>query len=1632
MVVVGVTAVSITDALPGATPALAVNSIELASVGPLGQSPDGYSFLQDVTASGDVLFTSHSRSFQDNPLSANFSRLYLGSGSTSTAITPSAGFSVERAGVSDNGRWVAYVLAPGILLYDSVDQTTTHVVTVGEYNQFVQTSRIDVSDDGRYIVFDTVTALDTADTNGVTDVYRFDRQDSSLDWVSINSDGTVPDGASAFPRMVPGGREVVFTSEATNLIGGDTNGARDAFVWTEPYGFDPFDPPAAYGSVYRVSTDGAGGQLGAASGIMADISDDGRYVVFDSADTAVSPAPWSSVIRKDRYTNAVEVASRGYREYDAQSRNATISADGWTVAFESDWTRATTGQFGNWSDVVVKDFASGLLELASVSLIGSEANGQASNPVVAPNGGSVAFDSFATDLILSTPVLETGGTGVSVYRTNRAPDPLPVTSYEGPSGQTDFANATAAETTDIIDFDGDGLSDGQDLSSAYTAQGVTMTGLSARYTTTFTHSPPFGAQASGYNTPLFTGDFTIELAEPASSVSFWANDIEAEIVVRAVLSPDGGVDSQGAPTVQTVSFPVSRPLANGSRFYGFTADKSEITRIIVESPGDLFIIDDLHIGRKVDTTGPTILITSPADGATYTQGDVVIARWTCEDDTDPSPTCVPPSFTWYGLSIDTSIVGPKTFTVTSTDRHANASSVTHSYTIAPDNVPAPDTSAPTITVNLPIDGGQYTIGDAVFASYLCDDGAGSGVATCEGTAGNGTAIDTSTVGIHTFVVDATDVAGNTAASTSVTYEIVAAGDVTAPQIWINRPADGESFSRYQANVVVNFSCADTDSGIASCTGTSPAGSVIDTTTPGTYPFTVTAVDVAGTSSTLSANYTVLGGTTDTAPPWISVMTPVHLARYATGSTHTVSFACTDSTPPSSGVASCLASASNGSLLDTSLPGVYGISFSSVDRAGNIGTNYRQYQVVDDRDGDGLSDLWETQGIDVDNDGVVDLPLHQAPYNADPDHRDVFVEMDYMTCTLSPGGCAVGDRTSQAPQPGAVDDVVAAFAAAPLSNPDGTTGIRLHVDVDEAVPEIKNLPFIQIVAGPDNDFEDIRSGAAGACNGRFGTQAERADPACPKLIRSKALVYRYGLWAHSYANSFGSSGIAEMPGNDFLVTTGGEAASWASAAGSLRAAESGTLMHELGHTLGLGHGGKGDNRNCKSNYLSVMNYALQVPNYDPTRPLDYSQSVLPTLFEGALVESAGVGGPSGRNTVYALPNGSPRVVPTDGPIDWNNDGDTADTVARNINDFCTFFASPGNEILPGADDWANLVYSFTAYPDFAPGSRFSTEELVDQEIRAVDAEQAAQTLDFDDDGVANSDDVCPAIADPTQSDVDGDDVGDACDDDSLAPTAAPSAAPPPNTAGWNNTNVTVSWNWSDENGGSGIDPEFCTTSSVSSGEGAGIVLTASCSDLAGHAATASTPVNVDRTAPVIVCPASPKRGLNASGSTLTAAVADVGGSGVASPSVTVAAPTDVAGARSVTVAATDLAGNTASATCGYQVTYTVQWLLPVGGTTSPRSVLRNTVVPFTFRLVDANGAAVNSAVVSVPTSTLTACPSGANPPLVVSVPGNPSTLKLGNGWWLAGWKPATAWRATCRFVSIGLTDGTTITATYKVI
>lgn len=88
-----------------------------------------------------------------------------------------------------------------------------------------------VSEDGRYITFESfATNLTTDDTNGIRDIFVYDRQTGKTCRVSALPDGIQGNGDSSFPLISSGGGTIAFHSSANNLVTGDTNGMQDVFT----------------------------------------------------------------------------------------------------------------------------------------------------------------------------------------------------------------------------------------------------------------------------------------------------------------------------------------------------------------------------------------------------------------------------------------------------------------------------------------------------------------------------------------------------------------------------------------------------------------------------------------------------------------------------------------------------------------------------------------------------------------------------------------------------------------------------------------------------------------------------------------------------------------------------------------------------------------------------------------------------------------------------------------------------------------------------------------------------------------------------------------------------------------------------------------------------------------------------------------------------------------------------------------------------------------------------------------------------------------------------------------------------------------------------------------------------------
>ncbi len=201
-----------------------------------------------------------------------------------------------------------------------------------------------------------------------------------------------PNDASFTPSASRDGRFVAFASAASNLVPGDTNHRRDIFV-----------RDVQAGTTSRVSVSSGGRQANLDSFNPA-ISDDGRFVVFDSFATNLVPddrGREGDVFLRDLESGTTTRVSRGIdgKETDAGSGFATISGDGTVIAFESGATNLRTGSAGRVTDVYLVDTSGTVLDWVSRSATGGEANGGSGDIALSRDGQMVAFASAASNLV---------------------------------------------------------------------------------------------------------------------------------------------------------------------------------------------------------------------------------------------------------------------------------------------------------------------------------------------------------------------------------------------------------------------------------------------------------------------------------------------------------------------------------------------------------------------------------------------------------------------------------------------------------------------------------------------------------------------------------------------------------------------------------------------------------------------------------------------------------------------------------------------------------------------------------------------------------------------------------------------------------------------------------------------------------------------------------------------------------------------------------------------------------------------------------------------------------------------------------------------------------------------------------
>tara|TARA_Y100001933_G_C19015145_1_gene571172 strand:+ start:9212 stop:20929 length:11718 start_codon:yes stop_codon:yes gene_type:complete len=268
--------------------------------------------------------------------------------------------------ISSDGRWIVYeTMATNlngsdeayqsyIMIYDvQTGQTERLGEAFGIADDFANSGGAYISSDGRYVSFSSgADGLIAADTNGRSDVFVFDRQEGVLEMVSITSNG-LPSNANSYSGPISGdGRYVLFVSDADNLVPEDTNQLLDLFV---------YDRQTGQLKCVNVTPEGVPGN---GSGWGYDISEDGRYIVFQSSASNLVLGDTNNqadIFLYDQQTNSVtrvSVALDG-TEADSSSNSPAISGDGRYVFYSSSASNLVEGDDNNMTDLFMYDMQTG-------------------------------------------------------------------------------------------------------------------------------------------------------------------------------------------------------------------------------------------------------------------------------------------------------------------------------------------------------------------------------------------------------------------------------------------------------------------------------------------------------------------------------------------------------------------------------------------------------------------------------------------------------------------------------------------------------------------------------------------------------------------------------------------------------------------------------------------------------------------------------------------------------------------------------------------------------------------------------------------------------------------------------------------------------------------------------------------------------------------------------------------------------------------------------------------------------------------------------------------------------------------------------------------------------------------------
>ncbi|MDP1661500.1 MAG: hypothetical protein Q8L55_06250, partial [Phycisphaerales bacterium] len=533
---------------------------------------------------------------------------------SSGAIGDGAGLpTTGLATVSADGWFVAFVtfipdLVPGdtngfpdVFLRNRHDNTTTRVSISSLGAQGDDISGLDpvefdgsmgLSLAGRYIAFPSAaTNLVAGDTNNATDIFVRDTVGGTTSRVSISISGTEGNGRCLYCAMSPSldGRFVVFDSDATNLVTGDTNGRRDIFIRDRQLN-----------TTERVSVSTAGVQADQDC-VKPSVSADGRFVVFTSGASNLAPPagnPGRSVFLRDRTLGQTfligvcyDPSSNGTSD---EAERAAVSDDGRYVAFGSN-DPALVGFGANANRrTFVKDRQTGLTSEASIFPGGPSGRFSDHSTAMSPDGRYVGFTSlenggcgrwqaYIRDRTLATTTL------VSVSPTGQPSDGgIGAVCLVSANGGIAVFDGNAANLV-TADTNGRGDVFVRDMAAGTTALASVSTSGSQGTAYTGVASVLAGMTPDAAHAVMISTSENLVGCVQAEDAQVYARDIGSGVTELISVAYWGGSANNGASDAAAIS--------DNGRYVAFTSESSQVIDGDTNNARDVFLRD-----RQLQTT----------------------------------------------------------------------------------------------------------------------------------------------------------------------------------------------------------------------------------------------------------------------------------------------------------------------------------------------------------------------------------------------------------------------------------------------------------------------------------------------------------------------------------------------------------------------------------------------------------------------------------------------------------------------------------------------------------------------------------------------------------------------------------------------------------------------------------------------------------------------------------------------------------------------------------------------------------------------------------------------------------------------------------------------------------------------